>query len=178
MTQSRGGVWAVALLAFAAGLLTHMLYLRWNPGTSGSEQPVLVRQDPLKPVGEPASFAVKFIPLAPTPEPEEGASLTPLIARDVEKIRSHVGRQARIRGRVFRVGHSAKSNTYFINFGPSREALTAVIFNSAVPLFEKNKQSPKQFENRDVEIIGFVKDHPQYGLEIVLEHPKQIKLLN
>ena len=32
-----------------------------------------------------------------------------------------VGNRARIRGRVFRVGHSAKSNTYFLNFGPSRK---------------------------------------------------------
>jgi hypothetical protein len=104
--------------------------------------------------------------------------LAPIVARDVEKIRSMIGQQARIRGRVFRVGHSAKSNTYFINFGPSREALTAVIFNSASELFEKNKQPLKQFENRDVEIIGFIKDHPQYGLEVVLENPKQIKILN
>ena len=104
--------------------------------------------------------------------------MPPIVARDVEKIRQLTGQQARVRGRVFRVGHSPKSNTYFINFGPSREALTAVIFNSAAELFEKNKQPPKQFENREVEIVGFVKDHPQFGLEIVLEHPKQIKILN
>lgn len=104
--------------------------------------------------------------------------LVPIVSRDVEKIRSYVGQQARIRGRVFRVGHSAKSNTYFINFGPSREALTAVIFNSSVELFEKGKQPPKQFENREVEIVGVVKDHPQYGLEVILEHPKQIKIVN
>jgi hypothetical protein len=101
-----------------------------------------------------------------------------VLARDLEKIRSLTGREARIRGRVFRVGHSAKSNTYFLDFGPSREALTAVIFNSAAELFEKSRQSPKQFENREVEIVGFVKEHPQYGLEVILEHPKQIKLVN
>lgn len=178
MKRSAGGVWAVALLAFAAGVLTHVLYQRWNPGAQESLQPAATGQNRSGPAVEPASFPVKFIPLAPIPVPEEGAHLPPLIARDVEKIRSFTGQQARIRGRVFRVGHSAKSNTYFINFGPSREALTAVIFNSAVELFEKNKQPPKQFENRDVEIIGLVKDHPQYGLEVVLEHPKQIKILN
>jgi hypothetical protein len=96
----------------------------------------------------------------------------------VEKIRGLAGQQARIRGRVFRVGHSAKSNTYFLSFGPSREALTAVIFASATELFDKNKLPPKKFENREVEISGSIKDHPQYGLEIVLEHPKQIKIMD
>ena len=31
---------------------------------------------------------------------------------------------------------------------------------------------------REVEITGFIKDHPQYGLEVVIEDPKQIKLMN
>ena len=84
----------------------------------------------------------------------------------------------RVRGRIFRVGHSAKSNTYFLNFGPSREALTAVIFASAAELFEKGKLAPKNFESREVEVQGEVKDHPQYGLEIILENPAQIKIIN
>ena len=72
----------------------------------------------------------------------------------------------------------AKSNTYFLNFGPSREALTAVIFASAAELFEKSKLAPKNYENREVEITGTVKDHPQFGVEIILEDPKQIKIIN
>jgi hypothetical protein len=114
------------------------------------------------------------------PEPaaaEKALDLPVIVARDVEKIRALAGRQARIRGRVFRVGHSAKSNTYFLNFGPSREALTAVIFASSVELFEKTRQAPKNFENKEVEMTGQIKDHPQYGLEMVLDSPEQIKIL-
>ena len=176
--RSSNAVWSAALLAFVVGLLTHVLYQRWNPSMPELQQPVATVQNRSSPAGESPSFPVSFVPLSPKPAPDNAAELTTLTARDVEKIRSFTGQQARIRGRVFRVGHSAKSNTYFINFGPSREALTAVIFDSAVQLFEKNQQPPKQFENRDVEIVGFVKDHPQYGLEVVLEHPKQIKILN
>jgi hypothetical protein len=120
---------------------------------------------------------VSFIPLASPPE-QKTVELPVLAARDVEKIRALADRQARVRGRIFRVGHATKSNTYFLSFGPSREALTAVIFNSAAGLFEKSEQTPKNFENREVEISGFIKDHPQYGLEIILEDPKQIKILN
>lgn len=128
---------------------------------------------------ESTSHPVSFLPLSERPRAEEEAKeLEKIVARDVDKLRALIGQRARVYGRVFRVGHAAKSNTYFLNFGPSREALTAVIFSSAVALFERNKQSPKQFENREVEIIGLIKDHPQYGLEMILEHPRQIKIVN
>ena len=99
-------------------------------------------------------------------------------ARDVDRIRGLTGNRARIRGRVFRVGHSAKSNTYFLNFGPSREALTGVIFASAVESFDKRKLAPKGYEGKEVEIDGVVRDHPQYGLEVILEDPAQIRIID
>jgi hypothetical protein len=179
MNRSTTAVFALLALAFSAGFMSHVLYQRWN--NSSPERAVLPIDAPVpaSPTPESASFRVTFVPAQPSPIPDaSSAEPSAVMARDVEKIRSQVGQQARIRGRVFRVGHSAKSNTYFISFGPTREALTAVIFNSAVELFEKNKQSPRQFENREVEILGQVKDHPQYGLEVILEHPRQIKILN
>ena len=167
----------VVLLAFFAGFLTHVLYQRWNPASEIQQS--ITNADISAPTNDGASAVhrVSFVPFAALPE-ETLADLPLLAAREVEKIRGLTGRQARIRGRVFRVGHSAKSNTYFLNFGPSREALTAVIFGSVTELFEKNKQQPKNFENREVELTGFIKDHPQYGLEVILEHPKQIKLVD
>lgn len=178
MSRSSNRILILVLLAFGAGFVSHVLYQRWNPAVSIRDLPPTQPSAAL-PTGEGPSFRVTFVPMPPHPVAEASAADLPtLVARDVEKIRALVGQQARIRGRVFRVGHSAKSNTYFINFGPSREALTAVIFNSAVELFEKSKQPPRQFENREVEIIGQVKDHPQYGLEIILENPKQIKIIN
>jgi hypothetical protein len=179
MSRSSGGILVLVALAFGAGFMSHVLYLRWNPGfTQLPDAPLALPGDSPTNVTAP-SFRVTFVPTPPNPVAEANAAeLTPIVAREVEKIRALVGQQARIRGRVFRVGHSAKSNTYFINFGPSREALTAVIFNSAVELFEKSKQPPRQFENREVEIVGQVKDHPQYGLEVILENPKQIKIIN
>jgi hypothetical protein len=53
-----------------------------------------------------------------------------------------------------------------------------VIFSSAVELFDKAKTAPKSFENKEVEITGQIKDHSQYGLEIILENPKQIRIVN
>ena len=170
----------LVLLLFFAGFSSHVLYQRWNPPKLETQQSSPARQSgPLPASGEPQSYPVIFVPSSLPRSAEDTSGETPMVlAREVEKIRALTGKQARIRGRVFRVGHSAKSNTYFLNFGPSREALTAVIFNSAVELFEKNNQPPRNFENRDVEILGAIKDHPQYGLEIVVENPKQIKIIN
>jgi len=145
--------------AFAAGLLVHVLYQRWSA-----------------PSGEQRSYAVAFAPLqAPAAEPAE---LPVVQAREVEKIKGLAGSRARIRGRVFRVGQSEKSNTFFINFGPSRDSFTAVIFASAVDLFEKQKLPPKKFEGKELELTGEIKNHPQYGLEMILENPAQVKVVD
>lgn len=178
MKRSSLTVAIIVVLAFAAGLSSHVLYRRWNSSSPESEDPRTIAGISAAhgPGLESQSYRVTYVPLAAqAPLPTD----VPLLqSRDVEKIRSLTGSPARVRGRIFRVGHSAKSNTYFLNFGPSREALTAVIFASAAELFEKNKTTPKSFEGREVEVHGQIKDHPQYGLEIVLENPAQIKVLN
>jgi hypothetical protein len=162
---------------FLAGFASHMLYQRWNPPPfTASPDSLSERSAATRTLGdEPRSFPVTFVPLLPPASMPE--QLPAAQAREVEKIRALVGNRARIRGRVFRVGHSAKSNTYFLNFGPSREALTAVIFASAVELFEKKQLQPKTFAGKEVEVQGEIKDHPQYGLEVILESPAQIKIL-
>lgn len=167
------------LAAFFVGLFTHVLYQRWNPPPMDVSASLSAGQNlPLSDFPGNQGHPVRFVPLSQPAVEERALELPVIIARDVDKIRALAGRQARVRGRVFRVGHSAKSNTYFLNFGPSREALTAVIFASSVELFEKTQQAPKLFENKEVEMTGQIKDHPQFGLEMVLDNPKQIKILH
>lgn len=178
MSRFSAAVAGMIALAFGAGFLTPVLYQRWS--STSPERHGRSNEKPSTVIGNngPAqSYPVSFMPLSAV-LPEPSMELPTLTAREVEKVRTFTGRQAKIRGRVFRVGHSAKSNTYFLNFGPSREALTAVIFASAAELFEKSKLAPKAYENREVEITGTVKDHPQFGVEIILEDPKQIKIID
>ncbi len=162
------------LLAFSGGFFCHLLYQRWNPSLPEPGQEnnsALVLQG-----GEAQRFRVSFAPLS---LPAETQSERPLLqAREVDRIRALSGLQARVRGRIFRVGHSTKSNTYFLNFGPSREALTAVVFASAAELFEEQRLPLKSFEGKEVEVAGEIKDHPQYGLELIVEGPAYIKVLN
>jgi hypothetical protein len=174
------GTGLLIVLAFAAGLFTHGLYQRWNPPASDAPPArVSLADSPGAATAVPGqAHRVTYMPLGePAVQAEQAAEVPTISARDVEKIRALTGKPARVRGRVFRVGHSAKSNTYFLNFGPSREALTAVIFASALELFEKNQLAPKNFENKEVEITGQIKDHPQYGLEMILENPRQVKIV-
>jgi hypothetical protein len=167
----------LALLAatFVAGFFAHFLVQRWSSRPTEPQRLSVVSGD--QSVAQPA-YPVTYAPLEAPSAPAAASVELPLFqARDVEKIRTAVGREARIRGRIFRVGHSGKSNTYFLNFGPSRSAFTGVIFASAVELFEKSRLSPKIFEGKEVEIQGEVTSHPQYGLEMILESPSQIKIL-
>jgi hypothetical protein len=168
---------ALALaVGFAGGFCTHFFYQRWTSAGADFLAASRARSQSQGANFEPQTHRVNFAPLA-APK-TAGAELPLLQARDVEKLRAVAGTQARVRGRIFRVGHSNKSNTFFLNFGPSREALTGVIFASAVELFAQRKVTPKDFEGREVEIEGVVREHPQFGLEIILEKPEQIRTVD
>ncbi len=149
---------ALVAAAFAGGFFVHILYQRWNSPPVAAVTPI-------------SAVAPASAPDASAPEPAA------VEAREVDKIKALAGAQAKVRGRVYRVGKSSKSNTYFINFGPSRAAFTAVIFASAAERFEQNKLTPKSFEGKEIEVTGEIKDDPRYGLEMILEDPAQVKIL-
>jgi hypothetical protein len=151
--------------AFLAGFLSHLSYQWWTAPSLLDLDHHLERQ----------SYPVTFIP--PNPEAQEPESTPVVQASDLRRMREFAGRQARVRGRVYKVGHSAQSNTYFLDFGPSRSAFTGVIFSSAAEIFQRRKIHPIHYEGREVELIGEIRDHPQYGLEMILEDPSAIKVL-
>ena len=152
--------WAVALLgAFLSGFFVHLLYARWA-GPASCEEPVAGVSK-----GSPGTGS----------SPEADLPVVDVI--EVERLQELAGVLARVRGRVYRVGHSSRSNTYFLDFGPSRSAFTAVIFSSAVDAFVREDAHPNRFQGKEVEITGRIKDDPKYGLEMILESPAQIKAL-
>ncbi len=145
---------ALVIGAFLSGFFVHFLYGRWS-GVCAE-----------LPAGASAGA------------PDASANGLPLVdVMEVERLKELAGVMARVRGRVFRVGHSSKSNTYFLDFGPSRSAFTAVIFSSTVDAFLRENAHPKQFRGKEVELTGRIKDDPKYGLEMILESPAQIKAL-
>lgn len=159
MKRPSPGLLLLVAASFLAGFFTHAAYRKWA-----------------SPPTESQGYPITYVPL---PSPAETRVEPPLVpAREVEKLRALAGKPARVRGRVYRVGLSAKSNTYFLNFGPSRSALTGVIFASALEAFAKKRIEPKSYEGKEIEITGVIKDHPQYGLEMILEDPAQVRVLD
>ena len=88
----------VVVATFAAGIFAHVLYQRWNPPLVDTAEPMAL--GPATPAnGAAQSYPVSFVPLSRDEEREEKALELPVIvARDVDKIRSLAGRQARVRG--------------------------------------------------------------------------------
>ncbi|GIX49219.1 MAG: hypothetical protein KatS3mg131_3430 [Candidatus Tectimicrobiota bacterium] len=154
MAQRRVSLRVVGLVggvAFVLGVLAHYAYEQWRQRPAGR-------------------YPVTYAPAPPQ-------ELPLVAAEDVVRLRELAGTEARVRGRIFRVGYSARSNTYFLNFGPAREDFTAVIFASAVPAFTAAGIDPRTYEGKTVEVRGRLRDHPRYGLEMALETPDQIRLL-
>ena len=160
--------WPVAAIgsAFLFGFLCHFLYQRW---TEPQAAPADLSLDG-------RSYPVTYVPSAESSPPPVDLPL--IQASDLRKLRQLAGTEVRVRGRIYRVGHSSKSNTYFLNFGPARSAFTGVIFSSAAELFERRRINPLNYEGREVEVSGEIKDDPRYGLEMILEDPSNIKILN
>lgn len=146
---------AFLLAVFLSGSLSHFSYRLWS-GTPPCD-------------GFPAGV--------PALEPAVTADLPVVDVVEVERLRELAGTRARVRGRVFRVGHSSRSNTYFLDFGPSRSAFTAVIFSSAVDSFLREDVHPERFQGQEVDLTGTVRDDPKYGLQMILEGPRQIEPL-
>ena len=146
---------ALLLTVFLAGSLSHFSYRLWTgaPPCDGFPSGVSVLE----------SIVTADLPVVDVLE--------------VERLRELAGVRARVRGRIFRVGHSSRSNTYFLDFGPSRSAFTAVIFSSAVDSFVREDAHPERFQGQEVELTGTIRDDPRYGLQMILEGPRQIEPL-
>jgi phosphatidylserine/phosphatidylglycerophosphate/cardiolipin synthase-like enzyme len=108
-------------------------------------------------------------------EPEE----TPeLVATDLRALKKHVGDEVSVQGRVIRVGYSERSKTYFLNFSEDRAGFTVVIFSSAVKKFERLGIDISSYEGERIDVMGELIDHPEYGLEIIVEEPSQVRVLD
>lgn len=100
-----------------------------------------------------------------------------LSATDISGLRANAGEDVVVHGKVIRIGYSERSNTYFLDFS-TEEGLTVVIFSSTAAKFNRLNLSILAYEGAEIEIEGELIDHPEYGLEIVVEEPSQIRLID
>lgn len=95
----------------------------------------------------------------------------------VSDVAKYVDKTVTVEGKVLRVGQSTRSNTYFLNFTQQRNGFTVVIFSKTVSKFETAKLDIKSFEGKTVQVTGKIQNPPQYGLEIILNEPSEIKIV-
>ena len=94
----------------------------------------------------------------------------------VSEVAKYVDKTVTVEGKVLKVGQSTRSNTYFLNFTQQRNGFTVVIFAKTVSKFETAKLNIKSFEGKTVQVTGKIQNPPQYGLEIILNDPSEIKI--
>ncbi len=125
------------------------------------------------------AFSKEFSRLWQESEPWQAKPPEPAVipASNLRLLKKNAGKDVIVSGRVARIGHSEKSDTYFLNFADDRNGLTIVIFSSVVEKFERLGLSVADYEGDSVEITGELVDDPKYGLEIILEEPSQVKTL-
>lgn len=117
-------------------------------------------------------------PFQPSLVGKESAGEIPVIlATDLAELRKNAGETAKVQGRVHDVYHSQRSDTYFLNFGPEKEDFTGVVFRSAAKRFRDRGIDPQEYEGKTVALTGEVVDHAKYGLEIIVEDPTQVEIL-
>lgn len=107
----------------------------------------------------------------------EGKGALVIPATYLEGLRKAAGKEALVHGRVVKVHHSSRSNTFFLQFGPKGRSFTGVIFNETAGKFIEAGHNPLNYEDKEVEIFGEIEDHPKYGLEIIIEGLEQIKIV-
>lgn len=100
-----------------------------------------------------------------------------LSATNLRQLRKNAGTEVTVKGKVVRVGHSEKSDTYFLDFSKERDGFTVVVFSSVAVKFEGLQLNVEELEGDSVEISGELVDDPEYGLEIILDEPSQIKII-
>lgn len=132
-----------------------------------------------------ALYSRKFKELYNRAVPQEqasaGQSAEPkllVMADDLVNLRRHAGERAIVKGVITRTAKSKRSETYFLDFGPDRDAFTAVIFSSAVADFFTSGIDPLLLKGKKVAILGEIKNSPRYGLEMILDSPQQLRILN
>ena len=121
-------------------------------------------------------YESQFVKLWTRGEPVEAVPEAVLSAEDMEALKEHAGGEVVVRGEVYDVYRSERTDTYFLHFGPERPCFTAVIFRSAAKEFLAEGVNPMDYRGKVVQVTGELVDHPKYGLEIILESPAQIEV--
>ncbi len=95
----------------------------------------------------------------------------------VSDVPTHIDQSGTVEGKVVKTTKSSRSNTYFLNFSEKQNVFTVVIFSRIVDQFAKDSVDILSFEGKKVRVTGSIQSPAQYGPEILLDKPADIKII-
>jgi DNA/RNA endonuclease YhcR with UshA esterase domain len=95
----------------------------------------------------------------------------------VAEVEKYIDQSGTVEGKVFKVGYSSAKNIYFLNFTEQRDGFAVVSFDQVSKQFAAKKIDPNSFQGKIVQVTGKIVKPPQYGVEMVLDSPDNIKII-
>jgi hypothetical protein len=101
----------------------------------------------------------------------------------LEEIYDHVGRAVVVEGYVHEVYQSLKG-TYFVRFEKRKwgdrpfDGFKVVIFDRYASEWKVLKLSPKMYQGHNVRVRGVIQDHETWGIEILVNSPRVIRVID
>lgn len=112
---------------------------------------------------------------APWVSGEEVISLT--------EVESYIGRAVVVEDYVYNV-HRSQKGTFFIKFQPKSQAprpfdgFKVVIFNALAQNWERACIDPHDYEQHIVRVRGVIRQHDDWGIEILVSSPRLIQIVD
>lgn len=99
---------------------------------------------------------------------------------DFTKAAMHIGQVVTVEGFIHLV-HRSGRGTYFIKFEKTPrpfDGFKLVLFNQYVPVWTNAGIDPREYQQKRLRVRGLVQDHPEWGLEIIVNRPEMISIVD
>ncbi|MFM8594084.1 MAG: hypothetical protein ACKOCK_06815 [Chloroflexota bacterium] len=117
------------------------------------------------------------IVIAPTPQVPPVKTQPVVELADIEK---HIGQIVDFRGYVHAVQRSQSSGTVFVKFEKTKspvQGFRLVIFNSYLDAWRKAQIDWESYAGRHVLVHGVIRDDPNWGIQMLIDRPELIKVV-
>jgi len=111
--------------------------------------------------------------------PRQQLVFEPPVVR-LHEVAQYVGHVIYFQGKVVEVQKSRSTETYCVKFqrGPWPHVFKLVIFPNYVDNFRFGGQTIRDYEHKTIRVRGLIQDHPEWGLEIIVNSENAITVVD
>ena len=98
----------------------------------------------------------------------------------LDKVRDRIGEVVTFEGHVH-LAHRSYRGNWFVKFEQTKapfEGFKLVIFENYARAWDEAGISPKVYEGQTVRVRGLVQEHPTWGLEILVNRPEMVEIVD